>query len=138
MQKTFSIIKPDAVKKQLEGKILFLLQEAGFQILALKKMQFSKELAKNFYAIHRDRPFFNDLCNFMSSSPVVCAILQKENAVADYRLIMGATDPKNAQCGTIRSLYADSIDENIVHGSDSEENAKIEMEMIFSKDEIFA
>lgn len=138
MQKTFSIIKPDAVRRNLEGKILSMLQEANFKILALKKMQFSKELAEKFYEIHSARPFYNDLCSYMSSGPVVCSVLEKENAILDYRTIMGATNPSDASCGTIRNLYGISIDENSVHGSDSEENASIEINLIFSNpNEIF-
>ncbi|WP_342262134.1 nucleoside-diphosphate kinase [Alphaproteobacteria bacterium endosymbiont of Tiliacea citrago] len=136
IQRTFSIIKPDAVKRNLEGKILSFLQEAKFNIVALKKMQFSKELAEKFYEVHKERPFYNDLCAFMSSGPVVSSVLEKENAILDYRTIMGATNPKDANCGTIRNLYAISIDENSVHGSDSEENARIEMNLIFAQSEI--
>lgn len=131
MQKTFSIIKPDAVRRNLEGKIISFLQEAKFNILALKKMQFSKALAEEFYSVHKERPFFNDLCSFMASGPVVCSVLAKENAINDYRTIMGTTNPKEAACGTIRNLFALSIDENSVHGSDSEENALIEINLIF-------
>lgn len=131
VQKTFSIIKPDAVRRRLEGKILALLQEAGFELLALKKMRFSLDLASKFYSVHKDRPFFRDLCNFMASGPVVCSVLSKKNAISDYRTIMGATNPSEAACGTIRNLYALSIDENSVHGSDSQENAEKEISLIF-------
>lgn len=138
MQKTLSIIKPDAVKKNVIGKINAVIETSGLKIVAQKMIQLSKKDAENFYAIHKERPFFNDLVNFMISGPVVVQILEGDDAVSLYRKIMGATNPKEAEQGTIRQMFADSIDANAVHGSDSPENAQIEIEFFFSKREIFS
>ena len=132
MQRTLSIIKPDAVKKGVIGKILDRFESNGLEILAMKKLRLSKEDAQAFYAIHKDRPFFNDLVEFMISGPVVVSVLKGEGAVAKNRELMGATNPKEADKGTIRADFADSIDANAVHGSDSLENAKIEISFFFA------
>jgi len=136
IEKTFSIIKPDAVKRNLIGKINSMLEDAGFKIVAMKMIHMTKEQAEGFYIVHKDRPFYNELTTQMSASPVVVQVLEKENAVADYREIMGATNPANAKEGTIRAKYALSTGENSVHGSDSLENAKIEIKYFFNENEI--
>ncbi|ASQ30368.1 nucleoside diphosphate kinase [Campylobacter avium LMG 24591] len=136
MERTLSIIKPDAVKKQVIGKILDRFESNGLRIAALKKLQLSKEQAQKFYEIHKDRPFYNDLVNFMISGPVVVSVLEGENAVLKNRDLMGATNPKEAKKGTIRADFAENIDANAVHGSDSLENAKIEIEFFFKADEL--
>ncbi|EIJ4040838.1 nucleoside-diphosphate kinase [Campylobacter jejuni] len=137
MEKTLSIIKPDAVKKGVVGKILDRFESNGLRIAAMKKVQLSKEQAENFYAVHKERPFFKDLVEFMISGPVVVSILEGESAVLKNRDLMGATNPKEAKAGTIRADFAESIDANAVHGSDSLENAKIEIEFFFKPNEIF-
>lgn len=136
MQRTLSIIKPDAVKKGVIGKIIDRFESNGLKIAAAKKLKLSKEDAKNFYIVHKDRPFYNDLVEFMTSGPVVVMILEGEDAVVKNRELMGATDPKKAEKGTIRADFADSIDANAVHGSDSLENAAIEISFFFSNREI--
>lgn len=136
MEHTLSIIKPDAVKKGVIGKILARFEENGLRIAALKKIKLSKEQASEFYAIHKDRPFFKDLVDFMTSGAVVVSVLEGENAVLKNRELMGATNPKEAKVGTIRADFAESIDANAVHGSDSLENAKIEINFFFKQDEI--
>ncbi|EAI0777435.1 nucleoside-diphosphate kinase [Campylobacter jejuni] len=136
MEKTLSIIKPDAVKKGVIGKILDRFESNGLRIAAMKKVQLSKEQAENFYAVHKERPFFKDLVEFMISGPVVISILEGEGAVLKNRDLMGATNPKEAKAGTIRADFAESIDANAVHGSDSLENAKIEIEFFFKPNEI--
>ncbi|MBZ7938497.1 MULTISPECIES: nucleoside-diphosphate kinase [Campylobacter] len=136
MERTLSIIKPDAVKKNLIGKILDRFESNGLKIIALKKIQLTSEQAENFYAIHKERPFFKDLVNFMISGPVVISVLEGENAVLKNRELMGATNPKEAKSGTIRADFAESIDANAVHGSDSLENAKNEIEFFFKSNEI--
>lgn len=136
MEKTLSIIKPDAVKKGVIGKILDRFEGNGLRIAAMKKVQLSKEQAENFYAVHKERPFFKDLVEFMISGPVVVSILEGEGAVLKNRDLMGATNPKEAKAGTIRADFAESIDANAVHGSDSLENAKIEIEFFFKPNEI--
>ncbi|HEF1267607.1 TPA: nucleoside-diphosphate kinase [Campylobacter jejuni] len=136
MEKTLSIIKPDAVKKGVIGKILDRFESNGLRIAAMKKVQLSKEQAENFYAVHKERPFFKDLVEFMISGPVVVSILEGEGAVLKNRDLMGATNPKEARAGTIRADFAESIDANAVHGSDSLENAKIEIEFFFKPNEI--
>ncbi|EAJ9859933.1 TPA: nucleoside-diphosphate kinase [Campylobacter jejuni] len=136
MEKTLSIIKPDAVKKGVIGKILDRFESNGLRIAAMKKVQLSKEQAENFYAVHKERPFFKDLVEFMISGPVVVSILEGESAVLKNRDLMGATNPKEAKAGTIRADFAESIDANAVHGSDSLENAKIEIEFFFKPNEI--
>ncbi|EAH5231526.1 nucleoside-diphosphate kinase [Campylobacter coli] len=136
MEKTLSIIKPDAVKKGVIGKILDRFESNGLRIAAMKKVQLSKEQAEAFYAVHKERPFFKDLVEFMISGPVVISVLEGEGAVLKNRDLMGATNPKEAQPGTIRADFAESIDANAVHGSDSLENAKIEIEFFFKSNEI--
>ncbi|APA48766.1 nucleoside-diphosphate kinase [Campylobacter jejuni] len=136
MEKTLSIIKPDAVKKGVIGKILDRFESNGLRIAAMKKVQLSKEQAENFYAVHKERPFFKDLVEFMISGPVVVSVLEGEGAVLKNRDLMGATNPKEAKAGTIRADFAESIDANAVHGSDSLENAKIEIEFFFKPNEI--
>ncbi len=135
--RTFTMIKPDAVEKAFGGAILKQIQEAGFKIIAMKQMQLTFEQACKFYYIHRERPFYNDLCTFMSSGAIIPAILEKENAVEDFRKLIGATNPANAEAGTIRKLYAESIDKNAVHGSDSDDNAVVEGNFFFSELERF-
>ncbi|EAJ2652884.1 nucleoside-diphosphate kinase [Campylobacter jejuni] len=136
MEKTLSIIKPDAVKKGVIGKILDRFESNGLRIAAMKKVQLSKEQAENFYAVHKERPFFKDLVEFMISGPVVVSVLEGEGAVLKNRDLMGATNPKEAKAGTIRANFAESIDANAVHGSDSLENAKIEIDFFFKPNEI--
>ncbi|HEH4506071.1 TPA: nucleoside-diphosphate kinase [Campylobacter coli] len=136
MEKTLSIIKPDAVKKGVIGKILDRFESNGLRIAAIKKVQLSKEQAEAFYAVHKERPFFKDLVEFMISGPVVVSVLEGEGAVLKNRDLMGATNPKEAKPGTIRADFAESIDANAVHGSDSLENAKIEIEFFFKSNEI--
>lgn len=136
MEKTLSIIKPDAVKKGVIGKILDRFESNGLRIAAMKKVQLSKEQAENFYAVHKERPFFKDLVEFMINGPVVVSVLEGEGAVLKNRDLMGATNPKEAKAGTIRADFAESIDANAVHGSDSLENAKIEIEFFFKPNEI--
>jgi nucleoside-diphosphate kinase len=135
--KTFTMIKPDAVAAGNTGAITKMIEEAGFRIAALKKVQLTKELAGKFYEIHKERPFYGELCSYMSSGPIVPMILEKENAVEDFRQLIGATDPKKAAPGTIRALFAKSIDANAIHGSDSDENARIESNFFFSQFERF-
>jgi len=129
---TFTMIKPDAVEANNIGAILQKINEAGFRILALKYTRLSAETAGKFYAVHSARPFYNDLVTYMSNGPIVAAILEKDNAVADFRELIGATDPSKAAPGTIRALFAKSIEANAVHGSDSDENAEIEGSFFFS------
>jgi len=135
--RTFTMIKPDAVSAGNTGAITKMIEEAGFRIVAMKKTQLTKERAGQFYAIHRERPFFNDLTTYMSSGSIVPMILEKENAVEDFRKLIGATDPQKAAPGTIRNLFAKSIEANAIHGSDSNENAEIEGNFFFSKFEQF-
>ncbi len=136
MEQTLSIIKPDAVKKNVIGKILDRFESNGLRIAALKKIKLTKEQASEFYEVHKDKPFFNELVEFMTSGPVVVSVLEGEDAVAKNRKLMGATNPKEAEPGTIRADFAESIDANAVHGSDSLENAKREIEFFFTKEEI--
>jgi nucleoside-diphosphate kinase len=126
-QRTFSIIKPDAVKNGYAGAILADIENAGFKVVSIRKQSISKEQAQSFYHVHKERPFFNDLCDFMSSGPIFLMVLEKENAIADLRKLMGATNPANAEEGTIRKKYAESIQANAVHGSDAEETARFEI-----------
>jgi nucleoside-diphosphate kinase len=135
--KTFTMIKPDAVGANNTGAIIKMIEEAGFRIIAMKKTQLSQERAGQFYAIHKERSFFNDLCTYMSSGPIVPMILEKANAVEDFRKLIGATDPKKAEKGTIRNLFAKSIEANAIHGSDSDANAEIEGNFFFSSLEKF-
>ena len=125
------MIKPDAVGDGNSGSIIKMIEEAGFRIVALKKTQLTPERAGEFYEVHKERPFYNDLCKYMSSGPIIPIILEKENAVADFRTLIGATNPANADAGTIRKLFAKSIEANAIHGSDSDENAEIEGNFFF-------
>jgi nucleoside-diphosphate kinase len=134
--RTFSIIKPDATRRNLTGAVTRMLEEAGLRVVASKRIQMSKDQAEGFYGVHRERPFFNDLVSFMISGPVVVQVLEGEDAVQRNRDIMGATNPENAEPGTIRKELAESIEANSVHGSDSEENAAIEIAFFFKPEEI--
>ncbi len=136
IQRTFSIIKPDATRRNLTGAINAKLEEAGLRIVAQKRIHMSMEKAQGFYAVHSERPFFGELTEFMSSEPVVVQVLEGEDAVAKNREVMGATNPEEADAGTIRKEYAIDIGENSVHGSDSLENAEIEIKYFFNDDEI--
>ena len=131
-QRTFSIVKPDAVRNGHTGAILAEIQKAGFKFGAIKKQSISKEQAKGFYHVHAARPFFNDLCNFMSSGPLFLMVLEKENAIEDLRKLMGATNPANAEEGTIRKKFAGSIQENAIHGSDAQDTAAFEVSYWFA------
>lgn len=135
--RTFTMIKPDAVRAGNIGNILQMINAAGFRIVAMKMTQMSMVTAGKFYEVHKERPFYGELCEFMSSGPVVAAILEKENAVEDFRKLIGATNPANAEPGTIRKLYATSIGENAVHGSDSDENAAVEGAFHFAGSEMY-
>ena len=135
-QYTLSIIKPDATQKNITGQINSYIEKAGMRIVAQKRLLLTEKQAQNFYEIHKEKPFFTDLVNFMTSGPVVVQVLSGENAVSNHRDIMGATDPKQAAPGTIRADFAESIDANCVHGSDSIDNAKIEIDFFFTQDEI--
>ena len=137
-ERTFSIIKPDATRRNLTGAITAKLEEAGLRVVASKRIRMSREQAEGFYVVHRERPFFNDLVEFMISGPVVVQVLEGENAVAKNRELMGATNPKDAAPGTIRADFADSIDANAVHGSDSLENAAIEIAYFFPQTDVYA
>lgn len=134
--RTFSIIKPDATRRNLTGAINAMIEGAGLRIVAQKRIHMTREQAEGFYAVHSERPFFGELVEFMSSEPVVVQVLEGENAVAKYREVMGATNPEEADAGTIRKEHALSIGENSVHGSDSDENAEIEIKHFFTEDEI--
>lgn len=134
--RTFSIIKPDATKRNLTGAVTKMLEEAGLRVVASKRIHMTREQAEGFYAVHKERPFFGELVDFMMSEPVVVQVLEGEDAVKRNRDVMGATNPADADEGTIRKEFALSIGENTVHGSDSEENAKIEIEFFFTPEEI--
>ena len=134
---TFTMIKPDAVEANNIGPILAKINQGGFRVVAMKYLRLSPEQAGQFYAVHKERPFYGELVTYMSSGPIVAAVLAKDNAVADYRKLIGATDPSKAEEGTIRKLFAKSIAANAVHGSDSDENANIEADFVFSKLERF-
>ncbi|MBA4757374.1 nucleoside-diphosphate kinase [Sphingosinicella sp.] len=136
LQRTFSIIKPDATRRNLTGAVTKMLEEAGLRVVASKRIHMTKEQAEGFYGVHRERPFFGDLVAFMTSGPVVVQVLEGEDAVAKNREVMGATNPANAEDGTIRKALAESIEANTVHGSDSLENAKIEIDFFFKPEEI--
>ncbi|BDV42330.1 nucleoside diphosphate kinase [Geotalea uraniireducens] len=136
MERTFAIIKPDAVERNIIGKILEKVEGAGFRVVGMKKIQLSKAEAEGFYYVHSERPFFNDLCTFMSRSPVVVLALERENAIAKWREVMGATNPANADADTIRKEFGLSIEENTVHGSDSPESAAFEIPYFFSQLEL--
>jgi nucleoside-diphosphate kinase len=135
-ERTFSIIKPDATRRNLTGAVTKMLEDAGLRVVASKRIHMTRDQAEGFYAVHRERPFFNDLVSFMISGPVVVQVLEGENAVARNREVMGATNPANADEGTIRKVHAESIEANSVHGSDSPENAKIEIDYFFRPEEI--
>ena len=135
-ERTFSIIKPDATTRNITGKVISCLEEGGLRVIAQKRIHMTKKQAEGFYAVHKDRPFFNDLVKFMTSAPVVVQVLEGENAVARNREIMGATNPANAAPGTIRKLFAESIERNTVHGSDAPETAREEIKFFFKPDEI--
>ena len=136
IQRTLSIIKPDAVARSLQGEILAMIQRAGLRIVAMKMIRLTKAQAEAFYAVHKARPFYGELVSYMASGPVVCSVLEGEDAVASYRTLMGATDPAKAAEGTIRRLYAQSLDANAVHGSDAPETAAQEIAFFFSQTEI--
>lgn len=135
--RTFTMLKPDAVEKGYTGAILNQINEAGFRIVAMKKTQMTKRDAEAFYAIHKERPFYGELVEYMTRGPIVAAILEKDNAVEDFRALIGATNPEDAAEGTVRKKYAVSISENAIHGSDSDENAAIECAFHFSAREMF-
>ncbi len=135
-ERTLMLIKPDAVKRGVEGKIIAHVQEKGFKLIALKKLKLSKEQAGQFYYVHRERPFYDELCEFMSSGPIVAMVWEGENAIERIRQIMGATNPEEAEEGTLRKLYGTNIGENAVHGSDSKESADFEIPFFFSRLEI--
>ena len=132
LEQTLSIIKPDAVERNLSEEIKIEFKKNGFNIMKEKKIKLEKSDAEKFYKVHQAKPFYNDLCDYLSSGPIVVIALEKENAIADNRKLMGATDPKNAESGTLREKYGISIDKNSVHGSDSIENAKIEINFFFN------
>ena len=136
MDKTFSIIKPDAIKRNITGSINKVIEESGLRIIAQKRIKLTTDQAKKFYSVHKERAFFNDLIQYMTSEPVIVQVLSGENCVEKYRSIMGATNPENADEGTIRKLFALNVQEKSVHGSDSEENAKIEIDFFFKPEEI--
>ena len=136
VERTLAILKPDCLRKCLTGEVISRIEKAGFRILAMKKIQLTEETAGGFYAVHKGKGFYNELVSFMSSGPCVPIVLEKANAVSDFRTLIGATDPKEASTGTIRKLFADNKGENIIHGSDSVENGKIEIGYFFSAREI--
>lgn len=136
IERTFSIIKPDATRRNITGAINKRLEENGLRIVGQKRLRLTREMAEKFYAVHKERPFFNDLCDFMTSGPVVVQVLEGDNAVTLYRTVMGATNPEEADAGTIRKDFAESIEANSVHGSDSLENAEKEIAFFFAEDEI--
>lgn len=136
LQRTFSIVKPDAVAKNATGAIISMIQEAGFRILGMKMLAITKQQAEGFYAVHASKPFFNSLTEFMSSGPIVVLALEKENAIADLRKLMGATNPANAEPGTIRKKWAESIERNAIHGSDAEDTARFELSYFFPGNEL--
>lgn len=138
VERTLTILKPDCVRKELIGEVTRRIQEAGFNIVAMKMTRLTKDTAAGFYAVHKDRPFFDELIEFMSSGPCVPMILEKENAIEDFRKFIGATDPDEAAEGTIRADFADNVGENIIHGSDSVENGKKEAAFFFSEQEVVA
>lgn len=136
VERTFSIIKPDAVEKKKAGAILAMLEKEGFTILACKRVHLTRKVAEGFYAVHKERPFFGELVEFMTRSPVFVSVLERDNAVAHYRKVMGATDPAKADADTIRKLHGTNVGENAVHGSDSLDNAKIEIAYFFPASEV--
>jgi len=136
LERTLSIIKPDAVKAKNAGKIIEMLESNGFSIIGMKKIHLTKEQAKKFYIVHKDRPFYDSLTDFMSEGPIIVMVLEKENAIEDYRKLMGATNPEEAEEGTIRKLYGTNIERNAVHGSDSKESASYEIGFFFNELEL--
>lgn len=132
LQRTFSIIKPDAVRKHATGDILHMIQDAGFHIIGMKMIEITKEQAEGFYAVHASRPFFDSLTTFMSSGPIVVLALEKDNAIADLRKLMGATNPAQAEPGTIRKKWASNIENNAIHGSDADDTARFELSYFFA------
>ena len=138
VEQTLTILKPDCVRKELIGEVTRRIQEAGFNIVAMKMTRLTQDTAGGFYAVHKERPFYDELCEFMSSGPCVPMILEKENAIEDFREFIGATDPSEAEEGTIRADFADSVGENIIHGSDSVENGKKEANYFFTEAEVVA
>jgi len=136
IERTLSIIKPDAVTKNVIGKIYTQFEQAGLKIIAARMMHLSKEQAEGFYAVHKERPFFNDLVEFMTSGPVIVQVLEGENSIANHRKVMGATNPKEADAGTVRANFATSIDENACHGSDAPETAAVEIAYFFDEDQV--
>ena len=136
MDKTFSIIKPDATKRNITGSINNVIEKNGLRIIAQKRIKLNNNQAESFYAIHKEKPFFRDLINYMTSEPVIVQVLSGENCVNKYRSVMGSTNPENAEDGTIRKLFALNVQENSVHGSDSDDNAKKEIDFFFKADEI--
>ncbi len=138
IERTLTILKPDCVRKGLIGEVTKRIQDAGFTILAMKMTRLTPNTAGGFYAVHKDRPFYGELCEFMSSGACVPMVLEKENAIADFRTLIGATNPAEADAGTIRADFADSVGENIIHGSDSVENGKIEAAYFFAESEVVA
>ena len=136
MDQTFSIIKPDATKRNITGSINKVIEESGLRIIAQKRIKLTTEQAEKFYSVHKEKPFFSDLVDYMTSEPVIVQVLSGENSIDRYRSIMGATNPTNAENGTIRKLFALNVQENSVHGSDSEDNAKIEIDFFFKSEEI--
>ena len=136
-QRTLAIIKPDAVKKNATGDILTMIHQAGFRIIGMRMLEINGEQAEGFYAVHSGKPFFHSLCNFMSSGPIITLALEKENAIADWRELMGATNPANAKEGTVRKKWASSIEANAVHGSDAEDTASFELSYFFAGCELF-
>ena len=138
MERTFAIIKPDACKRNIAGKILVKIEEKGFRVIAMKKIAMTRKQAEGFYAVHRGKPFFDSLTDFMSSGPCIVMVLEKENAIAAWRTLMGATNPANAETGTIRKEFAQSMEANSVHGSDAPETADYEIKYFFSALELTA
>ena len=138
MEKTFAIIKPDACRRNIAGKILAKIEEKGFRVIAMKKIAMTRKQAEGFYAVHRGKPFFDSLTDFMSSGPCIVMVLEKENAITAWRTLMGATDPANADAGTIRKEFAQSLEANSVHGSDAPETAEYEIKYFFSALELTA
>ncbi|WP_457622619.1 nucleoside-diphosphate kinase [Persephonella sp.] len=136
VERTLMLVKPDAVRRNLEGKIIAHVQEKGFKLVALKKLKLTKEQAQQFYIVHKERPFYDELCEFMSSGPIVAMVWEGENAISRIREIMGATNPEEAEEGTLRKLYGTNVGENAVHGSDSPESAQVEIPFFFNRLEI--
>ncbi len=136
IQRTLCIIKPDAVKKNVQGSIIQKISDSGFKMPGMKMIGLTEPMAGKFYEVHKERPFYKELCSFMTSGPVIVIALEKENAVQNFRILIGATDPAEASEGTIRKIFADSKSENAVHGSDSEENGKIEVAFFFAESEL--